>query len=66
MAEVMSGLPMLMKLRRGDRSLNEAAEESGLSKATYYRIEDGQTPSGDDFAKLADWIGIFASLAEVK
>ena len=65
MAEVVKTLPLLMKLRRGAKSLGQAAKDSGISKATYYRIEDGQTPSADAFAKLADWIGIYATFADL-
>lgn len=47
-----------MRLRRSGRVGDEVAEELGLERGTYYRLERGtHQPSYDTAKKLATWLG---------
>ena len=48
----------LVRERRGDRGVREAAREVGVSAATLSRIENGKQPDLDTFEKLCRWLGI--------
>lgn len=46
-----------VRTRRGSKSLQEAAEESGVPTSTLSRIENSDLrPSLQTFAKLCDWM----------
>lgn len=42
--------------KRGGLSLRDAAEEAGMSKATFARIERGGVPDLVNFARICRWL----------
>jgi transcriptional regulator with XRE-family HTH domain len=54
----LSALGKLVRDKRGDRRLRDAAGEIGISPATLMRIENGRVPDVDTFAKVCRWLGI--------
>jgi transcriptional regulator with XRE-family HTH domain len=50
-------LGRLMAAKRGARGVRAAAEDVGVSHATYSRIENGHMPDLATFAKICRWIG---------
>ena len=53
-------LSIALRMKRGERSLQKAADEIGdISATTLHRIERGeQRPDLDTYAKLCDWMGV--------
>lgn len=49
-------LANLMHRKRGRKSMSEVAEQAGISKATWCRVEGGATPSLDVAVKLCRWL----------
>lgn len=47
-----------IRVRRGRKSLREAAEETGISAATLSQLENGAQPNLQTFLTLAEWIEI--------
>lgn len=46
-----------LRTRRGERSLRDVAEETGISASTLSRIENGETPDMETFLLLSAWTG---------
>lgn len=54
-------LAALLKTKRGDRGLREIADEiGGVSASTLSRLEQGNTPDLETFARLCAWLGVAA------
>lgn len=49
-------LGRLMVTKRGTRGVRAAAEDVGISHATYSRIENGHMPDLATFAKICRWL----------
>ena len=54
----LSALGKLVRDKRGERRLRDAAEEIRISPATLMRIEGGRVPDLGTFAKVCQWLGI--------
>lgn len=55
----MRELGVLLRARRGTRSLRAIAQEiGGVSASTLSRIEQGKVPDLDTFRRLCGWLGI--------
>lgn len=48
----------LVRRQRGSRGIREAAREVGVSSATLSRIERGNLPDLETFAKICRWLDI--------
>lgn len=52
-------LAVAVRTRRGSRSLDQAAEESGLDKSFLYRVEkESAVPELDNYFALCDWLDV--------
>lgn len=52
-------LAALVKAKRGDKGLREAAAEiEGVSASTLSRVEQGKAPDLDTFLRLTEWLQI--------
>ena len=49
-------LSVLLRARRGDRSLREVGRQTGVSAIALSRIERGATPSLTNFSRLCNWL----------
>ena len=50
-----------MRAKRGNRGLREVADEiGGVSASTLSRLEQGNTPDLETFARLCAWLGVAA------
>ena len=49
--------PLVLK-RRGHLGVRAAAAEVGISSATFSRIENGQMPDLETFAKICKWLEV--------
>ena len=49
-------LSRLMQEKRAGRGVRTAAAEAGVSTATYSRVENGNMPDLNTFAKLCKWL----------
>lgn len=54
----LSSLGKMVKAKRGDNKLREAAKEIGISAATLMRIEGGRIPDVATFGKVCHWLGV--------
>lgn len=54
----MESLGTLVKAKRGDKKLREAAKEIGIGPATLMRVENGRTPDIGTFGKICKWLEI--------
>lgn len=48
----------LIRAKRGDRSLREVANASGVSISTLSRVERGAIPDVNTFLALCDWLDV--------
>lgn len=53
-------LQYLVRERRGALTLRETAAECGVSAPTLSRIERGESPDLETFARLCRWLGVSA------
>ena len=54
-------LAALLRAKRGGRGLREVADEiGGVSASTLSRLEQGNTPDLETFARLCTWLGVAA------
>jgi len=52
-------LALAVRLKRGERRLEDASAESGLPLSTLSRIENEKhRPDIDTYAKVCDWLGL--------
>src|SRR5258707_7247337 len=54
----LSALGKLVRDKRGERRLRDAAKEIGISAATLMRIEAGRVPDLETFGKVCRWLEI--------
>lgn len=54
----LSALGKLVRDKRGERRLRDAAQEVGISPATLMRIESGRVPDLETFGKICRWLRI--------
>ena len=54
----LESLGVLIKARRGDKSLRVAAKEVGIGPATLMRIESGHMPDIHNFSKVCQWLEV--------
>jgi transcriptional regulator with XRE-family HTH domain len=54
----LSELAALVRERRGALGVRAAAAEVGISSATFSRIENGQMPDLETFAKVCSWLNV--------
>ena len=54
----LSALGMMVRERRGDRTLRQSALEVGIGPATLLRVESGRVPDVDTFGKLCRWLDV--------
>jgi transcriptional regulator with XRE-family HTH domain len=53
----MDQLSTAVRMRRGSRSLDDAAEESGLDRSLLYRVErEKAVPTLKNYFALCDWL----------
>lgn len=50
-------LGRLVAAKRGSRGVRAAAADAGISSATFSRIENGNMPDLETFAKICKWLG---------
>jgi transcriptional regulator with XRE-family HTH domain len=53
-----SQLAVMLRERRGNLSLRQAAQESGVSFSTFSRVEAGSQPDLTSFTLLCGWLGV--------
>jgi transcriptional regulator with XRE-family HTH domain len=56
MGLMLSDLARLLTAKRGSRGVRAAALEAGVSSATFSRVENGNMPDLETFAKLCIWV----------
>jgi transcriptional regulator with XRE-family HTH domain len=49
---------LALRLKRGSRSLREAAEELGMNFGQLARYERGESPSLENYMILCRWLGL--------
>ena len=54
----LSELAPLVRKKRGISGVRAAASEVGISSATFSRIENGQMPDLETFAKVCEWLEV--------
>lgn len=54
----LESLGVMIKARRGEKSLRVAAKEIGVGPATLMRIESGHMPDIHTFSKVCQWLEI--------
>jgi transcriptional regulator with XRE-family HTH domain len=54
----LSELGPLVRKTRGASGVRAAAAEVGISSATFSRIENGQMPDLETFAKVCEWLRV--------
>jgi transcriptional regulator with XRE-family HTH domain len=54
----LESLGTIVRERRGNRKLREAAKDIGISPATLMRVESGRIPDVGTFGKICAWLGI--------
>lgn len=54
----LSELGPLVRKRRGHLGVRAAAAEVGISSATFSRVENGQMPDLETFAKICGWLNV--------
>ena len=54
----LSSLGGMVRKKRGDRKIREAAEDIGISAATLLRIESGRIPDVATFGKVCKWLEV--------
>ena len=54
----LSALGLMVRERRGDRTLRQAAVDVGIGPATLLRVESGRVPDVDTFGKLCRWLKV--------
>lgn len=57
-ARRLSSLGALVRKKRGEQKLREAAQQIGIGPATLMRVENGRIPDIETFGKLCRWMGI--------
>lgn len=57
----MAQLGRLVRERRGNQSLRQAAADAGVSFSTMSRVETGAQPDLASFARLCAWLGLSPS-----
>ena len=53
---VTTRLGAMMREQRGPRSIQVAADEAGVPRATWHRLEGGAKPDIETFHKVAVWL----------
>jgi transcriptional regulator with XRE-family HTH domain len=54
----LESLGAMVKVKRGERRLREAAAEIGIGVATLMRVENGRIPDVATFGKLCRWLEV--------
>lgn len=54
----LSNLGALVRKKRGELNLREAARQIGIGPSTLMRVENGRIPDIETFGKLCHWLGI--------
>src|SRR5579871_434773 len=54
----LESLGVMIKARRGEKSLRVAAKEIGVGPATLMRIESGHMPDIHTFSKVCQWLEV--------
>jgi transcriptional regulator with XRE-family HTH domain len=54
----LESLGSVVRTRRGQRKLREAAREIGIGTATLMRVEGGRIPDVETFGKICRWLQI--------
>lgn len=54
----LSELAPLVRKKRGLVGVRAAAAQAGISSATFSRIENGQMPDLETFAKVCEWLEV--------
>jgi transcriptional regulator with XRE-family HTH domain len=54
----LSELGPLVRKKRGTLGVRAAAADVGISSATFSRIENGQMPDLETFAKVCEWLQV--------
>lgn len=54
----LESLGTMIKARRGEKSLRNAAKEIGVGAATLMRIESGHMPDIHTFSKVCKWLEV--------
>ena len=53
-----NALSKMIKSKRSDRGLREAANDIGISVSTLSRVENGNLPDIDSYMKLCKWLEV--------
>jgi transcriptional regulator with XRE-family HTH domain len=56
MGLMLDDLARLLTAKRGGRGVRVAAQEAGVSSATFSRVENGHMPDLETFRKLCIWV----------
>src|SRR5687768_7916384 len=54
----LQNLGRVVRERRGEKRLRDAAKEIGISPPTLMRVENGRVPDVGTFMKLCNWLNI--------
>lgn len=54
----LQSLAVLVREKRGNRGLREAAKEIGVSAPTLMRVENGRIPDVTTFGRICDWLEV--------
>lgn len=57
-ARTLSSLGAMVRTKRGDRKMRDAAQEAGISAATLLRVESGRIPDVATFGKICKWLEV--------
>jgi hypothetical protein len=55
---------LAMRIKRGERTIREAAKEARLEVSTYFRTEKGKLPDVPTCIRVIKWLGLPASSLE--
>ncbi len=56
--KTLGSLGTMVRKRRGDKKLRDAASEIGIGAATLLRVESGRIPDVATFGKICSWLGV--------
>lgn len=56
--KTLGSLGTMVRTKRGDKKLRDAAAEIGIGAATLLRVESGRIPDVATFGKICSWLGV--------
>lgn len=56
--KTLGSLGTMVRAKRGEKKLRDAAAEIGIGAATLLRVESGRIPDVATFGKICNWLGV--------